>query len=116
MDHEKLPARRVSEELREFRKKINKCLSDAQAFVDDQPEFSWSRFIRDFINQHPSFLKRKLKEEVAPEGESVAESQHAAVGVVVSFALSFRGNGDQSGSGHAYAVLCAGESSFERFF
>jgi integrase/recombinase XerD len=67
-DDKKLAARRLGEELQEFKKKINKCLSDAQAYVDDQTEFSWTRFIRDFINHHSSFQKRKLKEEVSTEG------------------------------------------------
>ena len=64
-DEKKLGAPRISAPLHDIRKSTNKCLSDAQNYVDNVGEgFSWNLFIRDFVNRHAGFLPRKL--EVVP--------------------------------------------------
>ncbi len=59
-EEEKLSAPHISASLQKVREQTAKCLTDAQTYVNNVgPQFTWYAFIRDFINQHPGFVKRK---------------------------------------------------------
>jgi integrase/recombinase XerD len=62
-DQQKLSAPNIKENLRQIRAGLEKCCNDAQTYFESVGDhFAWILFTRDFINRHPAFIKRKIRE------------------------------------------------------